>query len=179
MGKTEDLKVLKKVISRLNGDFKLENATAEKRDSEEFVLKCVVNNGADELKNASARLKSDAKFVLNLVKIYPECLNECADVMFDRYELNGEKVENPVDRKLFATMCCEQNVEAFRCLKHHDALQYLHDVEEGRSVKGMFQGKSVEIQLENDEDYIDLLKYVRFGYFKTGSLYASSRTKEY
>lgn len=171
--------MLKKVISKLNGDFKLENATAEKRDNESFVIKCVVNNGADELKYASARLKSDANFVLNLVRTYPECLAQCADVMFDRYVFNGEKVEEPVDRKLFATMCCDRNVEAFKSLKRNDAMQYLHDVEEGRVVKGVFQGKSVEIQLENDEDYIDLLKYVRFGYIKTGSLYASSMTKEY
>ena len=81
--------MLNRILSRLKGNNKLENATLEQRDNETFVVNCVVKNGVDELMNASSRLKSDAKFILDLVRVCPECLNECADVLFDRYVQNG------------------------------------------------------------------------------------------
>ena len=82
--------MLKKIINRFKNDIKLENASPEQRDDELFVAKSVAKHGAGELKMASARLKSDAKFVLDLVKTRPECLCECSNVLFDRYEKNGE-----------------------------------------------------------------------------------------
>lgn len=146
-------------------------AKSERIDEEVYVAKKVETQGVEAFKKSGTRLKSDAKFVLDLVKICPECLSECEAVLFDRYEDGETKVERPVDEALFAAMCCKKNVEAFKYLKKDVAKRYLASVENGDVIKGCFQGQDCEIQLKADQDYIDLLKYLRFGYIKSGSLY--------
>jgi len=148
-----------------------------KKDNEIFMYSYVKKYGINGFKKASNRLKSDAKFVLDLVKVCPECLLECEDVLFDRFEKDGEMVEMPIERNIFNAMCCENNVDAFKYMKKVDAKNYLQSVEQGLTLEGDFQGKSVSIELEADKDYIDLLKYVRFGYLKTDSLYVACEAK--
>ena len=120
--------MLNRILSRLKKD-SVVTATVAQKDNEIFVANCIAKNGAAEFANASDRLKSDAKFVLGLVKTCPECLNSCADVLFDRYVQDGEMIEQPVDNKLFAALCCEENVEAFKYLAKIDARQYLQDAQ--------------------------------------------------
>ena len=155
--------MISKILMRL--------AKSEKESEKSYVFNKVETDGVEAFKNAGTRLKSDAKFVLDLVSMCPECLEECDNVLFDRYDDNGVEVEQPVDEMLFAAMCCEKNAQAFKYLKQDISKKYLSAVQNGEVIKGSFQGQDCEIQLEADEDYIDLLKFVRFGYIKSNSLY--------
>lgn len=140
-------------------------------NEETLVARNVAKEGVGAFKCAGTKLKSDAKFILELVKEHPECLSVCEKVLFDRYTTGEREVENPVDEMLFASMCCEKNVQAFKYLRKDVATRYLSAVEKGELIKGSFQGKDCEIQLNADKDYIDLLKYIRFGYIKSHSLF--------
>ena len=54
----------------------LEKATEKQKDRESFVYECVKTRGVEQFKMASDRLKSDAKFVMDMLAICPECLAE-------------------------------------------------------------------------------------------------------
>lgn len=162
--------MLRKVLLNLENSVKVEKTS--QIDDEKFVLRSIAKNGVMELTKASERLKSDAKFILGLVEVHPECLNVCANILFDRYEENGKLVEKEVDRRLFVALCCEKNVDAFKYFKNEDANAYLESVKQGETIVGNFQGEGCQIELSSDEDYIDLLKYIRYGYIKSRSIYA-------
>ena len=137
--------MLKKLFAKLRKEeVKLEKANDAQKDIELYVARCISKYGAQELANASDRIKSDAKFILDLVKVYPDCLVACAPVLFDRYEVDGEKVEVPVNEMLFAALCCERNSECFKYIKSNVAKEYLKAVENGEMIED-----------ENDDEFSD------------------------
>ena len=155
----------------------LRNEIENKKDDENFMSAYIEKHGVEGFKKASARLKSDARFILGVVKTCPECLLECEGVLLDRFEYNEKMVEIPVDMNLFNALCCQANVEAFKFLGKADAKKYLENVEIRAIVSGNFQGNEVSVRLNTDKDYIDLLKYIRYGYLKTDSLYFACAAK--
>ncbi len=164
--------MLKKIVAKL---MKKDALTEEEMDN--ILLKNIEKKGLEEFKNASPRIKSDAKFVVKLVKTYPECLEECSDIIFDRYKDGEEIIEHPVDEMLFAIKCCNNNVNCFKYLNSKIAKRYIEAIENSETIKGTFQGEDCEINLTADKDYIELLKYVRFGYIKSKSLYVGCMVK--
>ena len=143
--------MINKILNRLS--------KKENKDDKAYIAKKVEAKGVEAFKSCGASLKSDAKFVLDLVKTCPECLEVCDKELFDRYEDNGVQVEQPVDKMLFAALCCQNNVESFKYLTKDIAKRYMAVVENSEIVKGSFQGEDYEIQFKADVDYLDLLKF--------------------
>ena len=149
----------KKVVS-------MEKATAEERDQEVFVKKCIKANGADEFKLASERLKSDAVFILDLVATCPEIIKHCEEVVIDNTTTN-----QPVDEMLFVYLCCKKNMDCFKYFSNQTAKKYMDLLQSGEKINGKFNGKELSVNLGGDEDYIDLLKYVKYGILNSKSIY--------
>ena len=166
------MKMFDRIMLRLK-NHSLEKATEKQRNSAWFATECVKQHGVKEFQMASVNLKSDAKFILDMVAFCPECLAECENEIYDRYEVNGEMVELPVGKTMFAALCCQRNVNAFKYLPTSISKQYLEAVQQEKVIQGQFQGEKVNIVLKNDKDYVDLLKYVRFGFMKSDSFYVS------
>ena len=81
------LRLIEKLINRLAkiGLVGIEGADEELRDSEQYIRKVIQKKGADKFQYASKYIRSDAEFILSMVKDYPEILEHCNSEIYDRY----------------------------------------------------------------------------------------------
>lgn len=138
-------------------------------DDEEFVEACIEGRGIEEFQYAGSWLKSDAKFILKMVRKHPKILQYCDDIIYDRY-FGSDCLfeEREVDPLLFAAMCCDENINAFKYISEDSSRQYLDCVQHSTSVKGEFQGEQINIELNNEKDWFDVLLYIRHDIVKCG-----------
>ncbi len=142
----------------------LKNSNDNLKDSEQFVETCINIYGEEEFQFASERLRSDAEFILKFVKKHPKILKFCQPKIYDSYiEDDFIIVEEPMDELLFATKCCNENIEAFRYLPQSAALKYYRAVKSGVEVVGEYHGKEESYKLRNDKEFLHGIEFLRFG----------------
>lgn len=143
----------------------MRNANEDLRDSEEFVKSCINAKGVKEFKLASDRLKSDAEFILTIVKNHPEILQYCAKDIYDRYvDVSFIVVEDQlVDEMIFAIKCLNENIESFKYLPRSIAYKYYRASKNGETVVGNYHGKQESYTLNKDADYLQTIQNIRFG----------------
>ena len=154
-----------------SGAIKLEKHTNTYGFDEDFVESCIEGKGAEQFKYASDWLREDADFILKLVNKYPEVVQYCSDVVFDRFnDENGVLREEKVDKFFFLAMCCEKNLRVYKYVDKNFALDYMQAVKEGRTISGTYQGKEHSIVLENSEFVINKLLNIKYDIVKCGDL---------
>ena len=147
-------KLIEKIREKFGAN-KLVNADEVKKNSPQFVSKCVIENGASEFQHASKELRSNANFILHLVKIDPAVLQYCEDTIYDSY-LNRSNIaiKKETDLSIFAIKCCEISRESVRYMPEQMVKEYYESVKRGKKVKGKFRGEPFVVKLKKDAVYL-------------------------
>ena len=148
------LRLIEKLINRLAkiGLVGIEGANEELRDSEQYIRKVSQKKGADKFQYASKYIRSDAEFILSMVKDYPEILEHCNSEIYDRYMKDCFMVEEELlDMLIFADLCYQKNDYTLYYFPDDIVCKYLKMLENGETIKGFYNGKPYEHKLSVEE----------------------------
>ena len=138
-------------------------------DDEEFVEEAIKAKGIQEFQHAGSWLRSDAEYILKLVEKYPQVVQYCDKIVYDRYIKDQVWIEEiELDKVFFAALCCEKNITSFKYLDEASARGYMELVKSKGKIVDSFHGKEKVVDFANeDEDKVDLLNYIRYDIVKT------------
>ena len=124
------------------------NASKKLQDDAAFIRVCVLTRGGEEIGFASDRLKSDADFILGLVKKSPDVLDFCSDVVYDRYETEDGLVEKEVDSMDFISLCCCVDEDLILYFSEDLIGKYYEYIQTQEQLSCDFHGKKVPIDIQ-------------------------------
>ncbi len=150
-----------------NGKISLKDCAVRDTFNEKFVEACIQGNGAEEFEYASEWLRTDADFILRMIKDYPEVIRYIDDIVIDRYKNEiGILAEKEMDKFFFLTLCCKKNLRVFRYLDDENATRYMNAVKREEIIKGEYRGEKQEIALQYDDFIVDRLLNIRYDIIK-------------
>ncbi len=157
----------------LKGKIKLKEWKDRYGDDETFVEAFVAGNECEEFQHASYRLRTDAEFIMKMVKKYPGILEYCEDVIYDRYIEDGMLIEREMNKLFFAALCCSKNVFSFKYFDSDLADAYFDCVENSVKLIDRYHGEKQTIELIGDEYNINKLLNARYDIVKFGNMFGS------